>query len=132
MARDDERFFEENEDMEQEEEQEQYDDEAYEEEQYEDEYDEEGTELDRLLDFLVKALEQGSQVPLSNKRMVNVEMCKSIVDDIRDCLPDAVRYAQQIVDNQYPCGDGGWIHFRVTAPEHMEDIQVLLTAKIKK
>ena len=46
--------------------------------------------------------------------------------------PQLSQYAQQIVDNQYPCGDGGWIHFRVTTPEHMEDIQALLAVKMKK
>lgn len=41
-------------------------------------------------------------------------------------------YARQHVDNQYPCGDGGWIHFRVTCPAHVADIQMLLTAKMQK
>ena len=41
-------------------------------------------------------------------------------------------YAKAFVDNKYPCGDGGWIHFRVTKPEHIMDIQALLAAKLKK
>ena len=59
-----------------------------------------GAELDSLLDFLVKALTQAPSVPLSGKRMVNVDMCLDIIEDIRNCLPDAVRYSQQIVDNR--------------------------------
>jgi len=41
-------------------------------------------------------------------------------------------YAQKFVDNKYPCGDGGWIHFRTICQAHMEDIQTLLTAKMQK
>jgi len=41
-------------------------------------------------------------------------------------------YAQKFVDNKYPCGDGGWIHFRVIRQEHMNDIRTLLNAKLNK
>lgn len=34
-----------------------------------------------------------------------------------------------IIDNKYPCNDGGWIHYRVLTQEHLEDIQALLRAK---
>ena len=108
MPKDEKMYYDESEELEQEngeeqfeeEEQydEQYDEEPYEGEEYEDE--EEGAELDRLLDFLSRALTQAPTVPLSNKRMVNVEMCLDILEDIRNCLPDAVRYSQQIVDNR--------------------------------
>lgn len=40
-------------------------------------------------------------------------------------------YAQKHVDSKYPCGDGGWIQFRVTCSAHMADIQALLAAKMK-
>ena len=35
-------------------------------------------------------------------------------------------YAKEYVDNRYPCGNGGWIHYRVSEEAHMEDIQRLL------
>ena len=35
-------------------------------------------------------------------------------------------YAKEYVDNRYPCGNGGWIHYRVCEEAHMEDIQRLL------
>lgn len=41
-------------------------------------------------------------------------------------------HGQQQVDAKYPCGDGGWIHFRVTNAAHLDDIQALLGAKMKK
>lgn len=33
------------------------------------------------------------------------------------------------LDNKYPCNDGGWIHYRVTNKEQLEDIQTLLAVK---
>lgn len=36
---------------------------------------------------------------------------------------------QEYIDNKYPCGDGGWIHYRVTSDEHFNDIKTLLTVK---
>ncbi len=39
------------------------------------------------------------------------------------------RYTQEYIDKKYPCGDGGWIHYRVTDKEHVGDIQKLLWVK---
>lgn len=41
------------------------------------------------------------------------------------------KYTQEFIDNRYPCGDGGWIQYRVTNKEQLEDIQVLLGVKCK-
>lgn len=30
------------------------------------------------------------------------------------------KYTQESIDNKYPCGDGGWIHYRVTGGEHLD------------
>lgn len=38
-------------------------------------------------------------------------------------------YARDYIDNKYPCGDGGWIHYRVTGGEHFDDIKTLLAVK---
>ena len=46
--------------------------------------------------------------------------------------PQLSQYARALIDHRYPCGDGGWIHFRVTCHQHLEDIQKLLTIKCKK
>lgn len=37
--------------------------------------------------------------------------------------------AQGCVDRRYPCGDGGWIHFRVLNAEQLSDITLLLNEK---
>lgn len=39
------------------------------------------------------------------------------------------RDTQDCIANRYLCGDGGWIHYRVTDREHFHDIQKLLTVK---
>lgn len=39
------------------------------------------------------------------------------------------KYTQEVIDNKYPCGDGGWIHYRVTSEEHFEDSKALLSVK---
>lgn len=36
---------------------------------------------------------------------------------------------QRQIDHKYPCGDGGWLHYRVTGKEQLGDIQALLTLK---
>lgn len=38
-------------------------------------------------------------------------------------------YTKKYIDNKYPCGDGGWINYRVTCKEHYEDIKMLLAIK---
>ncbi len=38
-------------------------------------------------------------------------------------------YTRECIDNKYPCGDGGWIHYRVTCKENFEDIKILLNVK---
>ena len=72
-------------------------------EDYEANYDEEAaegedTELDRLLDFLVETVTSAKSIPLNNNmRIVNLQMCLDIVEDIRNCLPDEIRYSSEIL-----------------------------------
>ncbi|MGM9638361.1 MAG: DUF3788 family protein [Butyricicoccaceae bacterium] len=39
---------------------------------------------------------------------------------------------QYNLDKKYPCGDGGWIHYRICSPHDLEDIQMILTAKCER
>ena len=36
---------------------------------------------------------------------------------------------QARIDGRYPCGDGGWLHYRVTSEAHLCDIQKMLEMK---
>ena len=38
-------------------------------------------------------------------------------------------YSREYIDNKYPCGDGGWLQYRVMCREHFDDIQKLLSVK---
>lgn len=40
-------------------------------------------------------------------------------------------YALKVWDNRYPCGSGGWMRYRVNQKENIQDIKILLTAKVK-
>ena len=39
------------------------------------------------------------------------------------------KYTKEYIDNRYPCGDGGWIHYRITCKEHFDDIKTLLSVR---
>lgn len=41
-------------------------------------------------------------------------------------------YTREYIDNRYPCGSGGWIHYRVVTEQHFEDAKKMLELKIKK
>ena len=46
-----------------------------------------------------------------------------------NAYPSLGEYARQCVDAKYPCGDGGWLHYRVAEPEQLEDIKRLAALK---
>lgn len=41
-------------------------------------------------------------------------------------------YTKEFIDQKYPCGNGGWIHYRVMNQEQLNDIQKLLSLKCAK
>ena len=43
---------------------------------------------------------------------------------------EMLSYTQDYIDNKYPCGDGGWIHYRILCQEHLYDIEKLLKVKV--
>ncbi len=38
-------------------------------------------------------------------------------------------YGKSLIDNKYPCNGGGWIHYRVTGAEQLDEIQKILKTK---
>ena len=77
------------------------DDELYDENEGEEAVEAEDTELDRLLDFLVETVTSAKSIPLNaNMRIVNLQMCLDIVEDIRNCLPDEIRYGNEIIKHR--------------------------------
>lgn len=53
------------------------------------------------------------------------EQFNSVYDQVQN-------YTQEYIDNRYPCGDGGWIHYRITCKKNFEDIQMLLAVKCSR
>ncbi len=39
---------------------------------------------------------------------------------------------QRLIDERYPCGDGGWIHYRVTGHGQLCEVQTMLAVKCSK
>ncbi len=54
---------------------------------------------------------------------LNNKQIKFIYDDL-------LEYSKYFIDNKYPCGDGGWIHYRVIYQCHLNDIKKLLNCKM--
>lgn len=44
---------------------------------------------------------------------------------------DVSAETQHRIDHKYPCGEGGWLHYRVTNEEQMRDVQTLLKCKLR-
>lgn len=61
-----------------------------------------------------------------NAFTVMLRLSNKQFDDVYEQLQS---YAQDYIDNKYPCGSGGWIHYRVINKEQLKDIQTLLVAK---
>ena len=81
-----------------------YDETASDDESEQDDGDQEPTELDdldNLLKFLLEEIKQAPAVMLdSDKHKVSYHVCADIVENIRGCLPDAVRYSEEILKHR--------------------------------
>lgn len=79
----------------------------------------------------------GQGVAQKNRLICNVlaeDSAFSVMVRLSDKLYNTIynrlqKYTQEYIDNKYPCGDGGWIHYRVTSKEHFNDIKILLSVK---
>lgn len=66
---------------------------------------------------------------MGKKLPVMIRLSNQQFDKVYDTLQSETK---QMIDNKYPCSNGGWIHFRVLTKEHLEDIKILLSAKCCK
>lgn len=76
-------------------------DEGEEDEAEDDEEDEDAEVNDtlyfrQLFDYMTKALQSGTNVPLTTKKLVDTEECFKILDDMQRNLPDAIQYGWKI------------------------------------
>ncbi len=56
-------------------------------------------------------------------RLADVVM-ETIIHDVLSA------YARSIWEKRYPCGEGGWLEYRVTKAEHLGDLKKIIAAKI--
>lgn len=54
---------------------------------------------------------------------VNNDCLNTVYDGLSD-------YSKKICDEKYPCGEGGWLTYRVLSQEHLIDVKKILLAKI--
>lgn len=57
-------------------------------------------------------------------KLTNIQF-QELYDELSD-------YAKNLIDDKYPCGEGGWIHYRVLTEQNFEDIKRLLQLKTNK
>lgn len=68
----------------------------------EEEADEEEDEVDdvayiiQLFSFLERTLDSGTAVPLTTKRLVDIEKCFAIINDMKQNLPDGIQFGMKI------------------------------------
>lgn len=46
-------------------------------------------------------------------------------------LPSLLPKTQELWQNRYPCGEGGWIHYRVLCEEELVDVEKLISIRKK-
>ena len=58
---------------------------------------------------------------------ISGDLVQKLEKVLLECLPKTKRYW----NNRYPCGEGGWIHYRVLNGEELNDVIRLLALKQK-
>ena len=59
---------------------------------------------------------------------LHFRMSNDCIDLVYENLTD---YAKEVCDHRYPCGEGGWLTYRVLLPVQLDDAKKLLTAKME-
>ena len=53
-------------------------------------------------------------------------------DAIEPIYNDLSSYAKTLWDNKYPCGSGGWLNYRITNKEQLQDLMKIIDIKVSK
>lgn len=53
----------------------------------------------------------------------------NLLHKLEKVLPECLPRTKEYWDNRYPCGDGGWIHYRIFNEEELRDVLKLLAIK---
>ena len=63
----------------------------------------------------------------NNAFTVHFRISNTQLNKIYDTLSD---YSKSICDNKYPCGDGGWLSYRVLKGGDLDDVLKILASKL--
>lgn len=58
---------------------------------------------------------------------VLIRMADDVMESIYKELGD---YAKDVWNNKYPCGSGGWLNYRITEKEQLDDLIKIINRKI--
>jgi hypothetical protein len=61
--------------------------------------------------------------------MILIRISNDAIEPIYKSLSN---YAKTVWDNKYPCGSGGWLNYRVTCKEQLQDLIKIIELKVKK
>lgn len=53
-------------------------------------------------------------------------------DAIKPIYNELSSYAKTVWDNKYPCGSGGWLNYRITNKEQLQDLMKIIDIKVSK
>lgn len=53
-------------------------------------------------------------------------------DAIKPIYNELSIYAKAVWDNKYPCGSGGWLNYRITNKEQLQDLIKIIGIKVNK
>lgn len=59
--------------------------------------------------------------------MVLIRMPKDAIHPIYKDLSD---YSKSVWENKYPCGEGGWLNYRITNKEQLQDLMKIIDIKV--
>jgi hypothetical protein len=62
---------------------------------------------------------------------IMLQISGNLVQKLEKVLPECLPKTKNYWDTRYPCGEGGWIHYRVLNYEELNDVLRLLTIKQK-
>lgn len=66
-----------------------------------------------------------------NTFTVTITIGKNELQKLYQVLGHMLPKTKELWENRYPCGDGGWIHYRVENDDELLDIQKLICIKKK-
>ncbi|MDD4592829.1 MAG: DUF3788 domain-containing protein [Parabacteroides sp.] len=66
-----------------------------------------------------------------NAITIQLQIGGNLVQKLEKVLPECLLKTKDYWNNRYPCGEGGWIHYRVLNGEELNDVIRLLAIKQK-